>query len=311
MKHVEQGRGEIGGQVGPRRSDADRRDLDRIGQVEHGGGVVAVRRPGELAEEVFVARHAEAEHGRGRQRSPLRLEPPQRFALGTVRHPHDHRQTETGPHVPPGDPPVVCLPLRLDRLDRLGADRQRLRLPGHEHGLRRRADPQAVPGQPPEAPGGLEQSGKRIGVDLARFAEHGGRLGARPDGVPRLLAREVVAVHGLAAVLPQHPAGSRGMVPRPPQVALGHAVGRHAGRPVLAGHRRARRPGDEDREYCRQKTHFRPHRPVDRPRTSLANGVFGTSGTLSPSCPPTPANPHEILTAFGSPLDRKPCKHAV
>jgi len=92
-QHIEQRRREVRGQVAPHRADMHRGDLHRIGEVEHGRGVIAGRRTGELLQARFFAGHPEAQHRGGRQRLSLR-----RSARGG--NPHDHGQAEAAAHVP-------------------------------------------------------------------------------------------------------------------------------------------------------------------------------------------------------------------
>ena len=145
-QHVEQRYREIRRQVRPRGPDLDRRDLHRIRQVEHRRGVVSCHGPDEGFDDVVVAGHVEPQHGRRRDRLPIRRVAGVGFTEPPGIDPHSHRQPEAIAQVAPREPLVVGLRLRLKRGDRLDGHRERLRHERHLHEPSGRADPHAAVG---------------------------------------------------------------------------------------------------------------------------------------------------------------------
>ena len=235
----------------PGPADLDRRDLNRIGKIEHGGGMVAIHRPGKLLEHVLVARHVEAEHRRGSQRLPLEgkgsLHAPE---LGRVNTDHD-RQPEAVAEVSPTDPLVIGLGLRLERRDGGHRQRQRLGLERHLHQPPGRAHPNATVADPAVPGSGLEEAGQRVGVEVACGYEDLRRARAGLNGVPRFLAGHVVAVEGVAVVSPEHLAGGGDILAGQTQVPLGRW------QRFFGGSRRQPRPADR----CANGKAHQNHKP--------------------------------------------------
>jgi len=146
VEHVQKRCREVGGKVGLGGADADGGDLDRVGEVEHRGRVIAGHWAGELLQEVVVARHGKAEHCGGGERLPRGGEAPRLIRSGTVRHADHHRQPEAVAEMAAAEPLVVRLPLRLERRDARRINGERLWPKRHEHRPATRPHPQpAIP----------------------------------------------------------------------------------------------------------------------------------------------------------------------
>ncbi|RLS80396.1 MAG: hypothetical protein DWI04_08380 [Planctomycetota bacterium] len=198
VEHVQKRCREVGGKVGLGGTNANGGDLDGVCEVEHRGRVVAGHRAGELLQDVFIARHGEAEHGGGGERLPRGREAPRFLRSGTVRHADHHRQPEAVAEVAAAEPLVLRLPLRLDRRDARRIDGERLRSKGNEHRPASWPHPQSAIPKAVVPSRGLEKSGKRVGVCVSGVYQQVAIVGIGPGSVPRLLAGQVVAIHRMA-----------------------------------------------------------------------------------------------------------------
>jgi len=204
IEHVQKRCREVGGKVGLGRTNANGGDLDGVCEVEHRGRVVAGHRAGELLQDVFVARHGEAEHGGGGERLPRGREAPRFLRSGTVRHTNHHRQPEAVAEMAATEPLIIRLPLRLDRRDARRINGERLWAKGNEHRPASWPHPQPTIPEAVVPSRGLEKAGERVGVCVGGVDEQVAIFGIGPRRVPRLLAGQVVAIHGVAIALFQH-----------------------------------------------------------------------------------------------------------
>jgi len=299
VEHVQQRRGEIGGKMGLRGSDADRGDLDGVREVEHRWGVIAARRAGELLQEVLVARHGEAEDGGGGKRLPRSREPPRLLRRGAVRHANHHRQPEAIAEMPPAEPLVVGLSLRLDRRDAGRIDGKGLRPKRHEHRPATRPHQEAAVAKPLVPPRRLEQARQRIGIGVGSVDQQVAVFGQRPGRVPRLLAGDVIAVHGMAVAVPEHFARRGEMLAGESQMPLRrlprfagrisrwHAARRHGSGvgAQAADHDRSR---DDDGPQTPPQHGFPPARSTEgryRPGQHSGSRFYGTTRKLSSVAP--------------------------